>query len=103
METPAPLARFSEVIVVDSASTDATPQVVRHFGAKLLQFEWNGRYPKKRNWVLLNHELSTKWVLFLDADEIVKYGNIERWWFPWIYFAYTYVAKFGFLDGPAGF
>ena len=36
------------------------------------QFEWNGRYPKKRNWLLLNHTLLNEWVLFLDADELIN-------------------------------
>lgn len=65
------LSRFAEVIVVDSSSTDATPDIARAAGAKLLEFRWDGRYPKKRNWVLINHRLANDWVLFLDADEFV--------------------------------
>ena len=38
-------------------------------GAKVIDFNWQGGYPKKRNWVLLNHTFATPWVLFLDADE----------------------------------
>jgi glycosyltransferase involved in cell wall biosynthesis len=68
----AALSRFSEVIVADSGSTDATALIAQQFGARLLQFRWNGEYPKKRNWVLLNHAFSTEWVLFVDADEIVN-------------------------------
>lgn len=67
----AQLKRFSEVIVIDSRSSDRTRDIAREFGALVLNFEWNGRYPKKRNWLLLNHELKNKWVLFLDADEFV--------------------------------
>jgi glycosyltransferase involved in cell wall biosynthesis len=65
------LSRFKEVIVVDSASADRTVEIARERGAKVLQFGWNGQYPKKRNWVLLNQRFSTEWVLFLDADEFV--------------------------------
>jgi glycosyltransferase involved in cell wall biosynthesis len=65
------LSRFAEVIVVDSGSTDRTQQIAREAGAKLIGFRWDGRYPKKRNWVLLNHALANEWVLFLDADEFV--------------------------------
>lgn len=65
------LKRFSEVIVVDSSSTDRTPEIVRDAGVTYVNFEWDGKYPKKRNWLLLNHKLANDWVLFLDADEIV--------------------------------
>lgn len=65
------LGCFDEVVVVDSGSSDATCQIVADHGAEIVQFEWDGRYPKKRNWVLLNHVLRNEWVLFLDADELV--------------------------------
>jgi glycosyltransferase involved in cell wall biosynthesis len=231
------LGRFAEVIVVDSMSVDATLEIVHRFGARVVQFQWDGRYPKKRNWLLINHPPAQPWVLFLDADEVVderfcdaaaaavmdaryngywlnytnyflerkldhgvpqrklalfrvgsglyeridevgwskldmeihehpviegpvgeieakiehhdfqglskfidrhrnyaiwearrylllerelrvqkgeknrkltsrqrfKYGNLERWWYPWVYFGYTYVMRRGFLDGAAGF
>lgn len=67
----AALSRFAEVIVVDSVSTDRTQEIARAAGAKLIEFHWDGRYPKKRNWVLLNYKLANPWVLFLDADEFV--------------------------------
>lgn len=65
------LTPFDEVIVVDSASTDATCQIAVDHGAFVIQFQWDGRFPKKRNWLLLNHRLRNDWVLFLDADELV--------------------------------
>lgn len=65
------LGRFSEVIVIDSSSTDNTVEIATAFGARVIQFVWNGHYPKKRNWALLNHPPAHPWVLFLDADEIV--------------------------------
>lgn len=65
------LGDFSEVIVIDSSSTDRTPEIARDFGVKYINFEWDGKYPKKRNWLLLNYAFANDWVLFLDADEIV--------------------------------
>lgn len=65
------LKDFSEVIVVDSHSTDKTSQIVREYGYRLVDFSWNGQFPKKRNWVLRNIPLKNSWVLFLDADESV--------------------------------
>ncbi|MCP9234081.1 glycosyltransferase family 2 protein [Mesorhizobium sp. LMG 17147] len=65
------LSRFSEVIVVDSSSTDRTPAIANEYGANIVNFNWDGKYPKKRNWLLLNVPLRNEWVLFLDADEFV--------------------------------
>ncbi|MDD7986906.1 glycosyltransferase family 2 protein [Lentisphaera marina] len=66
------LRAFSEVIVIDSHSTDQTPKIVKQFDRELINFEWNGKYPKKRNWVLQNVKISNPWVLFLDADEYIS-------------------------------
>ncbi len=60
---------FGNVIVVDSGSTDRTLEIAAEFGREVVQFRWNGQFPKKRNWVLRNYEFKTPWVMFLDADE----------------------------------
>lgn len=65
------LGRFAEIVVIDSNSTDATAEIARGFGARVEEFSWNGRYPKKRNWFLTNAPPTQPWVLFLDADEFV--------------------------------
>jgi glycosyltransferase involved in cell wall biosynthesis len=65
----AKIRRFVEVLVVDSDSSDQTRTIAEHASAKILDFKWQGGYPKKRNWVLLNYPFKTPWVLFLDADE----------------------------------
>lgn len=58
-----------EIVIIDSGSTDATRQIATEAGIRLIEFAWDGRFPKKRNWYLRNHRPTTKWVLFLDADE----------------------------------
>lgn len=68
----AALSRFSEVVVVDSASTDNTPHIAHAWGATVVPFVWNGRYPKKRNWVLSTFAFRNDWIIFLDADEVVR-------------------------------
>lgn len=55
--------------MVDSKSTDETTKIATDWGAELINFEWNGLFPKKRNWILQNYKFETDWVLFLDADE----------------------------------
>ena len=65
------LGRFAEIVVIDSGSTDQTREIAKNFGARVVGFSWDGKYPKKRNWFLLNAPPQQPWVLFLDADEFV--------------------------------
>lgn len=60
---------FARVVVIDSGSSDRTPEIARAAGATVLDFKWDGKFPKKRNWSLRNHSFTTPWVMFLDADE----------------------------------
>ena len=59
------------VVLVDSSSTDSTSDIARAHGAEIVNFDWDGHFPKKRNWFLRHHTPSTTWVLFLDADEVL--------------------------------
>jgi glycosyltransferase involved in cell wall biosynthesis len=60
-----------EVFVVDSQSSDATAEVAAAHGAKVVQFYFNGAYPKKKNWALDYLPFRNEWVLIVDADEVV--------------------------------
>jgi len=57
------------IVIIDSGSTDDTTSIAIKAGAEVVNFEWDGNFPKKRNWFLRNYTPDTKWVLFLDADE----------------------------------
>ena len=57
------------VIVLDSHSTDSTAELSRRAGAEVIQFDYKGGYPKKRQWALDNLDLGTPWILLMDADE----------------------------------
>lgn len=62
--------RFAdEVVVVDSRSTDDTPAIAARFGARVVPFDWNGTFPKKKNWALAHVAWKHEWVFILDADE----------------------------------
>ncbi len=66
---------FEHAVIVDSGSTDRTLDVAQQFGREVVQFKWDGKFPKKRNWLLRNYTFKTPWVLFLDADERIT----EKW------------------------
>jgi glycosyltransferase involved in cell wall biosynthesis len=72
------LKRFDQIIVVDSGSTDDTLNIATAMGAEVLQFTWNGKFPKKRNWALQNANLLHEWILFLDADEFVTTAFVNE-------------------------
>ena len=60
-----------EIFVVDSQSTDGSIAIAQDFGAKVVQFEFNGTWPKKKNWALENLAFRNEWVFILDADEVL--------------------------------
>lgn len=63
------VAWADEVVVVDSSSTDGTVELSREMGATVIDFKWNGRFPKKKNWAIENVPWKNDWLLILDADE----------------------------------
>ena len=58
-----------EIFVVDSESTDGSQRIAEEFGARVAQFEFNGTWPKKKNWALENLPFRNEWIFILDADE----------------------------------
>ena len=60
-----------EIWVVDSHSDDGTSQIASLAGAEVVQFDYRGRGPKKKNWALDNLSFRNEWILILDADERV--------------------------------
>jgi glycosyltransferase involved in cell wall biosynthesis len=67
-----------EVFVVDSGSTDATAEIAKSYGAKVVQFHFSGTWPKKKNWALENLPFSFDWVFILDADEVLPAQAMEE-------------------------
>lgn len=63
------LSSFTDIVVVDSNSSDSTAEIATSHGARVVNFTWNCQYPKKKQWALENSELKNPWVLLLDADE----------------------------------
>ena len=65
------IAWADEIFVVDSQSTDASVAIAEAAGAQVEQFQFNGTWPKKKNWALENLPLRNEWVFILDADEVL--------------------------------
>lgn len=65
------VANMDQVFVVDSHSTDRTCRIAESLGAHVVQFDYDGGWPKKRNWALRTLPVRNDWVLILDADERV--------------------------------
>lgn len=72
------LNRFDDVWVVDSGSRDGTIDLARTKNVQTISYQWNGQYPKKRQWCLQNLSLKYDWVFFVDADEIIPNQLIDE-------------------------
>lgn len=60
-----------EVIIVDSYSNDGTVDLAATLGATVYSHEWPHNHSIQFNWALENCRIDTKWVMRLDADEII--------------------------------
>ncbi len=63
------VSRADEVFVVDSQSEDRSIEISEELGANVVQFHFNGTWPKKKNWGLENLPFRNEWVLIVDCDE----------------------------------
>lgn len=59
----------SQIVVVDSESTDSTRQIAESLGADVYVNHWPGNQAAQFNWALDNINILTKWIFRLDADE----------------------------------
>jgi len=65
------LKGVGEVYVIDSQSTDDTVEIARSHGVRVVQFRYQGGWPKKRQWAMDTLPLAHDWILLLDADEML--------------------------------
>jgi len=69
------LSWADEIVVVDSYSTDRTPEICKKYNVRFLQNKWPG-HAKQMQFAM---ERSTHdWVFFLDADEFCTHELIEK-------------------------
>jgi glycosyltransferase involved in cell wall biosynthesis len=68
----ASVRRFArEVLVVDSGSTDRSVEIATALGARVLKHPFVN-YARQFQWALDEGGIATRWVMRLDADEIVS-------------------------------
>lgn len=69
------LPAVSQLVVVDTGSTDHTDRLCARYGAELHYFAWTNNFSEARNYAL--ERMRTDWVLALDADEVVDRTSLE--------------------------
>lgn len=61
------------IYVIDSYSTDKTIEIAKEFpNVTILQHEWPNNHGIQFNWGLEHANISSKWILRLDADEYLS-------------------------------
>jgi glycosyltransferase involved in cell wall biosynthesis len=68
----------SEMIVIDTGSTDRTKDIAEKLGAKVYDFQWTDSFSDARNFSL--SKATGDWILVLDADEVIStrdYGKLK--------------------------
>ncbi|MCL8206613.1 MAG: glycosyltransferase [Actinomycetia bacterium] len=58
-----------EIVVVDTGSNDATPDIARNAGARVFSYAWQDDFSAARNFALA--QVQADWVLWVDGDEVL--------------------------------
>ncbi len=58
-----------EIVLVDTGSSDATVEIARSFGARVIEHEWSGSFAQARN--VSFDAARGDWLMYLDADEVL--------------------------------
>ena len=64
------------IVLVDDRTTDKTEEIAKEAGAKVSKFKWTDDFGDAKNKAL--DKVTSDWVLFLDADEIIKKEDLLK-------------------------
>ncbi|WP_418223621.1 tetratricopeptide repeat-containing glycosyltransferase family 2 protein [Clostridium isatidis] len=67
---------ISEIVVVDTGSTDATKNIVLKYTNRLYDYKWENDFSKARNYCI--EKAKNDWILVLDADEVIVDFNQNK-------------------------
>jgi glycosyltransferase involved in cell wall biosynthesis len=120
IESVGELAR--RVVVVDSGSTDRTPDICRELGAEVIHESWRGHVEQKQ--FAIDHCQTHQWILLLDSDESLEPElvesmrnglnendpNIDGWWLNrkvwmlggWLHYTYQPEWRLRLFRGGKG-
>ncbi len=71
LESVKPIA--SQIVIVDTGSTDRTVEIAKEHGAEVYHFKWSNDFAAARN-AALEH-VRGDWVLVIDADEVLPQAS----------------------------
>ncbi len=64
-----------EIIIVDTGSTDSSPEIAARHGAQVIDHPWRDDFAQARNVSL--DAAQGEWILYIDADERLRHANRE--------------------------
>ena len=71
------------IVIVDSGSTDNTVAIAQNRGCKIYNNPWPG-FAEQRNFAINQCDISTPWILFVDADEIYPQAFYDEFECKWV-------------------
>ncbi|ASJ56094.1 hypothetical protein BP422_22635 [Brevibacillus formosus] len=66
----------SEIIIVDTGSTDGTIEVAKKYQASVYHFDWIDDFSAARNFAI--SQAKGNWIIFLDADEYLSQDSMKH-------------------------
>ena len=66
----------SEIVIIDTGSTDNTIQIAKSYGASVYHYDWDNNFSNARNFAI--SKCSCSWIFVIDADETISKKDISK-------------------------